>query len=64
MLREVNAIVDGFASDYGIGLPAGKYYIKVYDIPEGYFLDESIQEFEVKEEQETNLNLKVDSINY
>ena len=34
------------------------------DIPEGYFLDESIQEFEVKEEQETNLNLKVDSINY
>lgn len=56
--------MDGFASDYGIGLPAGKYYIKVYDIPEGYFLDESIQEFEVKEEQETNLNLKVDSINY
>lgn len=54
--------IDGFSSDFEILLPEGKYYIKVYDIPEDYFLDGNIHEFEVIKGQDTLLELNMDSL--
>lgn len=53
--------INGFSTNYEFNLPVGKYYIKIYDTPKDYFIS-SKHEFEVKENETTDLSLTVDSL--
>lgn len=54
--------IDGFASEYEFYLKTGKYYVEIYDKPDGYFIENNIHEFEVKNNEETSVNIIFDSI--
>ncbi|MGY0354244.1 SpaA isopeptide-forming pilin-related protein [Enterococcus avium] len=49
-------IIEGRTNENGVftfeNLPKGKYFFKEYDAPEGYLIDESLHEFEIKEQGE------------
>lgn len=54
--------IDESAGIYDFNLPVGKYYIKIYEIPDGYFIDGEKFEFEVEENKENVLDIPVDSL--
>lgn len=43
-------------------LPVGKYYIKIYEIPDGYFINGEKFDFEVVKDKENVLDIEVDSL--
>lgn len=54
--EDKNVIVEGRTDEKGVftfeKLPKGKYFFKEFDAPEGYLLDDSLHEFEIKENGE------------
>lgn len=54
--QDKNIVVEGRTDDKGIfsfeNLPKGKYFFKEFDAPEGYLLDDSLYEFEIKKNGE------------
>lgn len=54
--EDKNIIVEGRTDEKGVftfeKLPKGKYFFKEFDAPEGYLLDDSLHEFEIKENGE------------
>lgn len=54
--------VDGFTSEYEFYLKTGKYFIEIYDIPDGYFIENRKHEFKVEKDEAIDVNIILDSI--
>ena len=54
--EDKKVIIEGRTDDEGVftfeQLPKGKYYFREFDAPEGYVIDDSYHEFEIKEQGE------------
>ncbi len=54
--QDKKVIIEGRTDDNGVfifeNLPKDKYFFKEFDAPEGYLIDESLHEFEIKEHGE------------
>lgn len=54
--EDKKVIIEGRTDDQGVftfeNLPKGNYFFKEFDAPEGYLLDDSLHEFEIKEDSE------------
>ena len=59
---ENNKLIQDFDRDYVFDLPVGKYYIKIYEIPDGYFINGDKFDFEIVKDQQNVLNIQVDSL--
>lgn len=54
--------IDANNGVYNFDLPVGKYYIKIYEIPDGYFINGERFDFEIITKQKNELNIQVDSL--
>ena len=54
--------IDANNDVYDFELPVGKYYIKIYEIPDGYFINGERFDFEIIKKQKNELNIQVDSL--
>lgn len=52
---------DGFEKEYTIELPEGRYTLDVYDMPDGYFLDNTKIDVQVTNNTSTTLRTHMDS---
>ena len=54
--------VDGYGAEDEFVLPVGKYYIKIYDVPQDYFPNGETFEFEITENETYEVNVHMDSL--
>lgn len=54
--------IDANDGVYDFDLPVGKYYIKIYEIPKGYFINGERFDFEVIKNKKNELNIQVDTL--
>ena len=54
--------IDANDGIYDFDLPVGKYYIKIYEIPDGYFINGERFDFEVIKNKKNELNVQVDTL--
>lgn len=54
--------IDGYGAEDEYVLPVGKYYIKIYDLPEDYFPNAETFEFEITENETYEVNVHMDSL--
>lgn len=54
--------IDGYGAEDEFVLPVGKYYIKIYDVPEDYFPNGETFEFEITENETYEVNVHMDSL--
>lgn len=47
---------------YNYKLPYGKYYIEIYEMPDGYFVEKSKFDFEVNNQNQNVLNVEIDTV--
>jgi TQXA domain-containing protein len=53
--------IEGYLHEYYFTLAEGNYYIKVYDVPKGYFLEDDVLKFTVTKNEESSLDVYMDS---
>ena len=58
LIQDIVARKEGYDFD----LPVGKYYIKIYEIPDGYFINGEKFDFEIVKNKENVLDIQVDSL--
>ena len=59
---ENNRLIQDFDRDYKFELPVGKYYVEIYDVPEGYFINGEKIDLEIVKGQQNVLNIEADSL--
>jgi len=59
---EDDTLISDYSGPLELDLPVGKYYIKVYSLPQGYFYSDKKIEFEIKKDNTTSLNIIPENI--